>query len=240
MTPIVQTASHTTSSDAPERGSSSAPRPHGPRAGTRSLEPRSRRRRHLLVTALLAALTTGPVLTACSTDGQRDNASTRLARQSSSEAGAQHADGNNHAHATATDGSTARATVCPRPDVHLIVGDTTLAVPTDSTTGRLTVRVGQVIYLQAEGICTRSVSANPRNPDLNRPVVRVDFAAEVAPSTATAPSGPSDPAGSFSTSSCRRANSHPGRLQPGASAAPRYSEPSPSWCAAERLRRRLG
>ena len=133
------------------------------------------------MTALLAALTTGPVLTACSTDGQRDNASTRLARQSSSEAGAQHADGNNHAHATATDGSTARATVCPRPDVHLIVGDTTLAVPTDSTNGRLTVRVGQVIYLQAEGICTRSVSANPRNPDLNRPVVRVDSAAEVAP-----------------------------------------------------------
>src|SRR3954467_15688009 len=63
----------------------------------------------------------------------------------------------------------------------VIVGDTTLAVPTDSTTGRLTVRVGQVIYLQADGICTRSVSANPRNPDLNRPVVRVDSAAEVAP-----------------------------------------------------------
>jgi hypothetical protein len=101
------------------------------------------------VTALLAALTTGPVLTACSTDGQRDTAPTHLAHQSNSEASAQQADGNNDAHAAATGGSTSSATVCPRPDVHLIVGDTTLAVPTDSTAGRLTVRVGQVIYLQA-------------------------------------------------------------------------------------------
>lgn len=121
------------------------------------------------------------VLTACSTDGQQDTAPTRAAHQSNSEASAQHADGNNSARAAATTEPTASATVCPRPDVHLIVGDTTLAVPTDSNTGRLTVRVGQVIYLQAEGICTRSVSANPRNPDLNGPIVRVDFAPEVAP-----------------------------------------------------------
>src|SRR3954467_14176748 len=73
----------------------------------------------------------------------------------------------------------------------VIVGDTTLAVPTDSTTGRLTVRVGQVIYLQAEGICTRSVSATPRGPDLNRPIVRV----EAAPRPATAPTRLSCPAG---------------------------------------------
>jgi hypothetical protein len=181
MTPIVQSSSRTTSSDPPERGLSSARRPHGPCAGAGSWGPRSRRRRRLLVTALLAALTTGPVLTACSTEGQRGTAPTHHAHQSNSEASAQQADGNNDAHAAATRGSTVSATVCPRPDVHLIVGDTTLAVPTDSTTGRLTVRVGQVIYLQAEGICTRSVSATPRNPDLNRPIVRVEAAAEAAP-----------------------------------------------------------
>jgi hypothetical protein len=141
---------------------------------TTSPGPRSRRRRRLLVTALLAALTSGPVLSACSTEGQRDTAP-------NSDASAQQADGNNDAHAAATRGSTVSATVCPRPDVHLIVGDTTLAVPTDSTTGRLTVRVGQVIYLQAEGICTRSVSATPRNADLNRPIVRVEATPEVAP-----------------------------------------------------------